>query len=226
MKGVGMNSLKLLWQMGGMILFVLLLAGCGASAAAPASETPVAAPTLELPIPTPAASTSAPTLSAATPTAILFELTSSAFEEGQPIPVRYTCHGENLSPSLTWNQPPPGTKSYVLIMEDPDAVGVAGFVWDHWLLFNVPADVLTLSEGIPGETELPDGSRQGQNSSNRTGYAGPCPPSGQTHGYVFTLYAVDTTLELETRPGKVDILRAIDGHILAQAQLVGLYTTP
>jgi len=155
-----------------------------------------------------------------------FELTSGAFEAEQPIPVRHACHGENLSPPLAWNQPPPGTESFVLVMEDPDAVGVVGFVWDHWLLFNVAADVRALSEGIPQDAELPDGSRQGQNSFNQLGYGGPCPPSGQTHGYVFTLYAVDTILELEGGAGKDEILGAIEGHILAQAQLVGLYTSP
>jgi hypothetical protein len=114
----------------------------------------------------------------------------------------------------------------VLVMDDPDAVDVVGFVWDHWLLFNLPADVLALSEGVPRDAELPEGSRQGRNSSDQLGYGGPCPPSGETHSYVFTLYAVDTFLEFEEGVGKEDILRAIEGHVLAQAELVGLYTSP
>jgi len=155
-----------------------------------------------------------------------FELTSSAFQADQPIPVRHTCHGEDLSPLLAWGQPPEGTQSLVLIMDDPDAVEVAGFVWDHWLLFNIPPEVQSLSEGVPADAENPDGSRHGQNSSRRLGYNGPCPPSGQTHRYVFTLYALDTLLDLKSRASKEEILDAMDGHVLAQAQLVGLYTSP
>jgi len=199
----------------------------------PLPPTDISLPPSDTPVPTdtplPPTNTAVPpteTLPPPTPMPVLFELTSAAFEPGQPIPVRHACHGENLSPPLAWSQPPPGTESYVLVMDDPDAVGVVGFVWDHWLLFNVPANVLSLSEGLPRDAELSDGSRQGQNSSKRLGYDGPCPPSGQTHSYVVTLYAVDTILALEPGAGKGDILQAIDGHILAQAQLVGLYTSP
>ncbi len=243
-----MNSRKLLGWVGDMSLIVLLLVGCGAPAA-----TPSGSPAVTLPQPTDKAhpsDTPFPTSTAVAPTATLlptntprptatpspstetsptpvsFDLTSSAFEAGQPIPVRHTCHGEDLSPPLAWTQAPPATESFVLIMDDPDAVKVVGFVWDHWLLFNVPADVLALSEGIPEDAELPDGSRQGQNSFHRLGYNGPCPPSGQTHTYVFTLYAVDTLLELPAGAGKDEILQALDGHILAQTQLVGSYTSP
>lgn len=155
-----------------------------------------------------------------------FELTSTAFEANTFIPDRYACHGEKLSPPLAWSNPPPGTQSFVLVMDDPDAVGVVGFVWNHWLLFNLPADTLSLSEGVPPEVELPDGSRQGLNSSNQPGYGAPCPPSGQTHGYVITLYAVDTLLEIKPQAKKDAILQAIEGHILAQAQLVGRYPSP
>jgi Raf kinase inhibitor-like YbhB/YbcL family protein len=116
--------------------------------------------------------------------------------------------------------------SFALIMDDPDAVPVAGFVWDHWLLFNLPVQVTSLAEGVPQDGELADGSRQGQNSANRLGYAGPCPPGGQTHGYVFRLYALDTTLELPAGASKEEILGAMEGHILAQAELVGMYTAP
>ena len=230
-----MNSQKLPQQICGPILIILLLVGCGAPAVTPTSKTPAATPTPEPPTPVPSTSTPTPEPPTATtrPTAMpaatsvpLFEISSSAFKTKQPIPARHTCHGEDLSPPLAWKQPPPGTESFVLIMDDPDAIDVAGFVWDHWLLFNIPADVLALSEGAPQDAELPDGSRQGQNSFNRLGYGGPCPPSGQTHGYVFTLYAVDTILEIEARASKDEILQAIEGHILAQAQLIGLYTSP
>ena len=105
-------------------------------------------------------------------------------------------------------------------------VPVAGFVWDHWLLFNIPADVRNLPEGVPGDGEFPDGSRHGKNSFNRLGYGGPCPPSGQTHQYKFTLYAIDTVLDLEPGATKDQLLFAIEGHILEEAQLVGVYTSP
>lgn len=154
------------------------------------------------------------------------ELTSSAFEAGQTIPTRHACHGENLSPPLAWSEPPAGTASFALVMDDPDAVPVAGFVWDHWVLFNIPSETLSLAEGIPGEATLTDGSRQGQNSSNRLGYGGPCPPGGQRHNYVFKLYAVDTSLDLEPGASKAEILQAMEGHILDQAELVGAYTSP
>ena len=111
-------------------------------------------------------------------------------------------------------------------MDDPDAVSVAGFVWDHWVLFNLPADIFSLPEGVPPDAELPDGSRHGQNSFKRLGYGGPCPPSGQTHHYVFTLYALDTQLELGAGASKDEILEGLDGHVLTQTQLVGLYTSP
>jgi Raf kinase inhibitor-like YbhB/YbcL family protein len=113
-----------------------------------------------------------------------------------------------------------------MIMDDPDAVPVAGRVWDHWVLFNIPPDTTSLPEGLPKDLELADGSRHGRTSSSQTGYTGPCPPSGQTHGYVFTLYAIDTLLDLEPGASKQEVLDAIDGHILAQAQLVGMYTSP
>jgi Raf kinase inhibitor-like YbhB/YbcL family protein len=143
-----------------------------------------------------------------------------------PIPVRHACHGENLSPPLAWSQPPQGTQSLVLIMDDPDAVSVAGFVWDHWLLFNIPPDVLSISEGVLADAELPDGSHHGQNSFKQLGYGGPCPPSGQIHRYVFTLYALDTILALEPQVTKDEILEATSGHILGQGELVGTYKSP
>jgi Raf kinase inhibitor-like YbhB/YbcL family protein len=157
---------------------------------------------------------------------VQFDLSSSAFQANQAIPVRYACHGEDLSPPLAWSQPPTGTQSFALIMDDPDAVNVAGFVWDHWLVFNLPANILSLPEGIPPDAELPDGSCYGRNSFKRLGYGGPCPPSGHTHSYVFTLYALDTVLDLEAGASKDEILEAMNSHILGQAELIGSYTSP
>ena len=228
------------------IVIALLMISCGlAPASPPPTDTlppppdtavppaePTAVPTdpplppTDAPAPT---NTTVPATEAAPPPTqppAPLALSSSAFQADQHIPVRHACHGENLSPPLAWTQPPPGTQSFALVMDDPDAVAVAGYVWDHWLLFNIPADVLSLPEGLPRDGELPDGSRQGMNSNNALGYGGPCPPGGQTHGYVFTLYALDTLLELNAGASKGQILEALDGHILDQAVLVGRYTSP
>lgn len=226
-----MNRLTLLAA--SVAILVIAVSGCApaeTAAPTPLPPTHTTVPQLETPI---LSDTTAPPEVATEPVdtapplqASPLELSSAAFEHKGPIPVRHACHGENLSPPLAWNQPPPGTVSYALIMDDPDAVPVAGFVWDHWLLFNLPAQVTSLAEGVPQEGELADGSRQGENSSNRLGYAGPCPPGGQTHGYVFRLYALDTTLDLPAGASKEEILQAMEGHILAQAELVGMYTAP
>jgi Raf kinase inhibitor-like YbhB/YbcL family protein len=152
-----------------------------------------------------------------------FELTSSAFAAGQSIPARYTCTGENLSPPLSWNEPPSGTRSLALILDDPDAP--AG-TWVHWVIYNLPAASRALYENVsPKQTELPDKSRQGNNSGKHTGYMGPCPPSG-THRYFFKLYALDTALQLPPGATKEQLLGAMQGHVLAQAELMGTYAKP
>lgn len=156
----------------------------------------------------------------------LLELTSASFEDRQAIPIRYACHGKNISPPLTWTTSPEGTQSFVLIMDDPDAVNVVGFVWDHWLLFNLSANIHSLEEAISRDGKNPLGSLEGMNSGSKLGYRGPCPPSGETHEYVFTLFAIDAILELEQGASKEDILQAIEGHVLAEGQLVGRYTSP
>jgi Raf kinase inhibitor-like YbhB/YbcL family protein len=152
--------------------------------------------------------------------AMAFELTSSAFAQGETIPVKYTCDGDDLSPPLEWHDPPEGTQSFALVNDDPDApVGT----WDHWILFNLPGEAGSLPEGVPSDAELPDGSRQGQNSWRRPGYGGPCPPSG-THRYFFKLYALDTTLDLVSGVNKKQLLQAMEGHILGEAELIGVYS--
>ncbi|GAB4532305.1 MAG: YbhB/YbcL family Raf kinase inhibitor-like protein [Anaerolineae bacterium] len=151
--------------------------------------------------------------------AMAFELTSSAFAAGESIPVKYTCDGDDISPPLAWGDPPQGTQSFALINDDPDApVGT----WDHWILYNLPAEARSLPEGVPPDAELADGSRHGQNSWRRLGYGGPCPPSG-THRYFFKLYALDTTLDLAPGANKKRLLQAMEGHILGQAELMGVY---
>ncbi|HSQ39692.1 MAG TPA: YbhB/YbcL family Raf kinase inhibitor-like protein [Anaerolineales bacterium] len=147
-------------------------------------------------------------------------LTSTAFSYGEFIPAKYSCNGEDVSPSLSWTEPPAGTQSFALIMDDPDApVGT----WVHWVLFNLPASARGLSEGMPSDLKFADGSVQGITSARSHGYHGPCPPSG-THRYFFKLYALDTTLSLTFAADKKEVLAAMDGHILAQAELMGKFS--
>jgi Raf kinase inhibitor-like YbhB/YbcL family protein len=146
-------------------------------------------------------------------------VTSTAFTEGKPIPSTYTCDGRDLSPPLAWTDPPAGTKSFALINDDPDApMGT----WVHWVVYNLPPSVRQLPEAFPADKERPDGTRQGRTDFGRIGYGGPCPPSG-THRYVFTLYALDTVLSLAPGATKAAVEAAMQGHILAQAQLIGTY---
>jgi hypothetical protein len=148
-----------------------------------------------------------------------FQLTSSAFQAGAAIPAKYTCDGADVSPPLAWTGAPSATKSFALICDDPDAsVGT----WIHWVLYNIPAASSGLPEAVAAEDELSDGSRHGRNSWGRIGYGGPCPPSG-THRYFFRLYALDTDLALAPGATKADVLRAMDGHVLASAELMGTY---
>jgi Raf kinase inhibitor-like YbhB/YbcL family protein len=147
-------------------------------------------------------------------------ITSTAFADGANIPVKYTCSGGNLSPPLAWGKGPMGTASFALIMDDPDAtVGV----FNHWVVFNLPSNSQGLVEGITKDTELAGGGLQGKNAAQRVSYVGPCPPIGPPHHYTFTLYALDITLDLSAGATKKQVLEAMEGHILGEAQLVGLY---
>jgi hypothetical protein len=147
-------------------------------------------------------------------------LSSTAFVNGQAIPATYSCKGRDLSPPLAWSEPPAGTLSFAIIVEDPDAP--AG-TWTHWVIFNIPAATRGLSEGVRPDPELFDGSLQGSNSSGKLGYQGPCPPSG-THRYYFRLYALDTVLGLSSGVDKRTVLNAMEGHILAQGELLGTFS--
>lgn len=139
-----------------------------------------------------------------------FTITSSAFAQGKPIPAKYTCDGLDISPPLAWSDAPSGTQSFALIMDDPDAPG------GTWVLFNLPAQTHQLAEKA-----APQGA-QGRNSWGRLGYGGPCPPSG-THRYFFRLHALDTRLRLPAGASKEQVLRAMQGHVLAQAEWMGVY---
>lgn len=150
----------------------------------------------------------------------VFRVESAAFKEGESIPSRFTCEGEDASPALTWTSPPSGTRSFVLIVEDPDAP--AG-VWTHWVVYNLPAQARSIDEDSPRRNELPRGGFQGLNSFGRIGYGGPCPPPGNAHRYIFRLYALDTVLSLQPGAEKQEVLAAARGHILREADLMGRF---
>ena len=147
------------------------------------------------------------------------EVKSSAFKEGEMIPSMYTCDGENVSPPLTWSPGPGGTRSFALISDDPDApMGN----WVHWVIYNIPPEKAGLPEDVPDDNALVDGAKQGITDFGRPGYGGPCPPGG-THRYYFKVYALDTILDLGTGEKKKDLLKAMEGHVLAEGQLMGKY---
>ena len=149
-----------------------------------------------------------------------FGLTSPAFAQGETIPEKFTCDGENVSPQLLIGDAPEGAQAYALIMDDPDA---PGGTWVHWVIYNIPAVTREIAEGQPLDAALQDGIAQGTNSSNQTGYAGPCPPSGE-HRYFFKLYALDTVLGLPPGMDKETVLQEIEGHIIAESELMGVYS--
>lgn len=151
-------------------------------------------------------------------------LSSSAFTQGREIPSQYTCEGENKSPPLAWQGVPAGTKSLVLVMDDPDAPDPQKpqRVWVHWVLYNLPPAAMNLPEGIRTSVELPAGTLEGKNDWQRTGYGGPCPPIGR-HRYVFTLYALDISFSDLHHPTKAQLEQAVEGHVLTSTQLIGTY---
>jgi Raf kinase inhibitor-like YbhB/YbcL family protein len=152
--------------------------------------------------------------------AVPFALESSAFAHEQAMPQKYSCDGQDVSPPLSWDEPPAGTQSLVLIMDDPDApVGT----WVHWVLYDLPATASSLPEAIASNAEPSGGGVHGKNSWGNLGYGGPCPPSG-THRYFFKLYALDTMLDLDSGAPKDRVLETMEGHILGQAELMGTYS--
>ena len=150
----------------------------------------------------------------------MLELLSNAFKNEERIPELYTCKGKEISPPLIWKNIPKDTKSYALIMDDLDTpIGIL----NHWILYNIPPKKNQLLEDIPHEVNLADNSIQGRNSMRRTGYMGPCPPWGE-HRYVFKLYALDTVLDINPKMNKRKLLKAIEGHVLEQSQIIGVFS--
>ena len=151
-------------------------------------------------------------------------LTSSAFPSGEALPARHTCDGEDLSPPLAWSDPPAGTKSFALVVDDPDAPDPKAprTVWVHWIVYDLPADARALREALRSAGDLPKGARMGRNDWGKPDWRGPCPPVGR-HRYVHKLYALDLLLGERGALTKRELEAAMDGHVLARAELIGTY---
>ena len=168
------------------------------------------------------------TLASHAQTTAPMHLSSAAFSEGQTIPTKFTCSGADVSPPLSWSAAPATTKSFALIMDDPDAP--AG-TWVHWVVYNIPANDTEFTENAPylwaqwrDKVEQPFPPTQGRNSFGKIGYGGPCPPPGKLHRYFFKLYALDTKLDLKPGGTKSDLERGMQKHIAAQTQLIGRFS--
>ena len=148
------------------------------------------------------------------------KITSSAFQPDGVIPKKYSCDGQEVSPPLAWTGAPAGTKSFALIMDDPDA---RPDTWVHWVLYDLPASERDLAENVPKEKELASGARNGVNGEPRIGYEGPCPPPGPAHNYHFKFYALDAKLGLAAGATKAEVEKAMKGHVLGEAQLIGRF---
>lgn len=153
----------------------------------------------------------------------MMKVTSPDFENQGAIPKKFTCDGEDISPALAWSNVPEGTKSFALIVDDPDAPDPASprMTWVHWVMYNIPATVSSLPEGVV-DKDLPKGTLQGLNDWKKTGYGGPCPPIGK-HRYFHKLYALDIVLPDLKQPTKAKLEKAMEGHVLSKVELVGLY---
>ena len=148
-------------------------------------------------------------------------LKTNAFKQSEMIPTKYTCDGSDISPDLTWEGAPQGTKSLALICEDPDA---PNGTFTHWVLYALPANTNGLPENLPKQDVIQSpASKQGTNDFREVGYGGPCPPRGSRHRYFFKLYALDTDIMLAPKAQKTDLEAAMNGHVLAQAELMGTY---
>ena len=148
------------------------------------------------------------------------QVTSAAFVDGDKIPVRFTCEGDDVSPPLRWSGMPTATRSFALICEDPDA---PRGTWVHWVLYNIPGDAVELNQAVPTLAETPSGARHGRNTAGDLAYAGPCPPPGKPHRYFFRIYALDIMLSLPAGASRAELEQAMHQHILTEGTLMGTY---
>ena len=148
------------------------------------------------------------------------QIKSAAFANGQPIPQKHTCDGEDISPALSWDKSPEGTKSLAIICDDPDA---PSGTWVHWVIYDLAAATTELPEAIPAKEDVLSGAKQGKNDFSRIGYGGPCPPKGNAHRYYFKLYALDSVLNLKAGATKSDVESAMKGHVLGEGKIMGTY---
>src|SRR5919108_282962 len=146
-----------------------------------------------------------------------FELASSAFKQNSPIPKEYTCDGSDISVPLSWKDAPGGTKSFALIVDDPDA---PRGTWVHWVVYDIPANARELSDGIVHGETIGNGAKQGKNDFGKIGYGEPCPPGGSPHRYYFKLHALDQMTGLKAKAIKQQLLDAMKGHVLTETQLI------
>lgn len=184
-------------------VLLALLAACGGDDGGGAVDSPTLTGAASI--------TAAPTGGAG------LDVSSNIFTDGGRIPAAYSCDGENISPDVQWSGVPEGTMSFTVLMDDPDA---GGYV--HWLVYNIPSSALGVPPGVKDEETLANGARQGTNSRGDIGYTGPCPPSG-THAYVFTVYALDSVIDIEPGAEALAVITAMEGHILATGRLTGTY---
>jgi Raf kinase inhibitor-like YbhB/YbcL family protein len=151
---------------------------------------------------------------------MMFQVRAPAFDPAGDIPSDSTCDGAGISPALEWTDPPEGTESFALVLDDPDAPRGTG---EHWVIYDLPASECNLPQGVEPRPTLPSGARQGINDFGRIGYGGPCPPSGSPHRYYFRLFALGTRVKLSPRATRADLDRAMRGHVLATAEVFGRY---
>lgn len=147
-------------------------------------------------------------------------ISSPSFANGGEIPKKFSCDGADVSPQLSWTEPPAGTTTFALLADDPDAP--AGN-WNHWAIWNLPASARSLPEGVSKSRQLPDGSQQGMNDFKKVGYNGPCPPANKPHHYHFQLFALNKKVSLSGDAGKPELETAMRGHILARAESIGTF---
>ena len=205
-------------QTSAKIMFPILAAVVLGACAPAANPTSAVQPTLAA---QPSAAQTATSQPSDIPLPLPFALTSSAFGPEGVVPDRYSCKGADISPELSWGDEPPGTQSLVLIFDDPSTGGGS---WVHWLVYDLPPAARGLPEAVPAGEEIAGGGTHGSNSWGALEYGGPCPPQGTTHRYVFTLYALDTALDLEPGADRGELLAAMEGHTLAEAELAASFT--